>query len=245
MKLDLSSLDSVRSFAADVKKRDEKIYALICNAGVWVPDDDSQDSTKTTMDGFEIHFGVNHLGHFLLIKSLLPQMEKSGMDSRIVIVSSSLCKSGQIDLEKRDFIHKARVPSEDKKKSFAPTAYCDSKLMNLLTCRELASRLQGTNITTYSLSPGFCRSQLGRNVQMPAYKKMLITPLMRLFQRSTYQGALNIVFATTEDKAKMESGVMYQDGEVWGDGVKLLDTLDDNLQKGLWDLSEELVKEKS
>ena len=127
--------------------------------------------------------------------------------------------------------------------------YCDSKLMNMLTCRELAVRLsQGSNnITTYAVSPGFCQSQLGRNVnsQMPIYKKMLMIPLMRFFQRSSAQGAQNIMFAVMEDRTKLESGSMYQDGVIWEDGVKLMDTLGDDLQKGLWDLSEELIKEKN
>ena len=96
-KLDLASLQSVQSFAQDIIDRNEKIYALICNAGVWIPDDDSNNENKTTEDRYEAHFGINHLGHFALIQSLIPQMEQSGMDSRIVIVSSSLCKSGKIE----------------------------------------------------------------------------------------------------------------------------------------------------
>lgn len=243
LKLDLASLDSVRSFAADFKARNENIHALICNAGVWVPDNDDDQKTKTS-DGFEIHFKVNHLGHFALIQSLIPQMEQSGMDSRIVMVGSSLCKSGKIDLQKRDFIYDGRVLGSNEKKSFAPTGYCDSKLMNMLTCRELAVKLRGSNITTYAVSPGFCSSQLGRNVQMPGYKKMLMTPLMRMFQRSSQQGALNLIFAVTEDKTKLESGTMYQDGKIWKDGVDLIDTLGGDLQRGLWELSRELIKEK-
>ena len=70
--------------------------------------------------------------------------------------------------------------------------------MNMLTCRELAKRLP-SNILSIAVSPGFCVSQLGRNVHTPIYKKMLMIPIMRLFQRSTQQGALNIVFATTEE----------------------------------------------
>ena len=238
-KLDLASLQSVQSFAQEIKDRDEKIYALICNAGVWIPDDDTNQQNKTTKDGYEAHFGINHLGHFSLIQSLLPQMEQS--DSRIVIVSSSLCKSGKIDIQKPDFIHKQRV---SEKKSFAPTGYCDSKLMNMLTCRELAKRLP-SNILSIAVSPGFCVSQLGRNVHVPIYKKLFLVPIMRLFQRSTQQGALNIVFATTEDENNIESGVMYQDGTIWKDGVALMEEFGEDLQKELWKLSEELMNKSS
>ena len=161
-----------------------------------------------TADGFEIHFGVNHLGHFALIQSLLPQMEQSEMDSRIIIVSSSLCKSGKINMQKRDFVYDGRVLAEGEKKSFAPLGYCDSKLMNMLTCRELATRLP-SHITTYAVSPGFCKSSLGRNVQVPIYQKIVMVPMMRLFQRSSVQGALNILFPVMEEKAKLESGGEY------------------------------------
>ena len=178
MILDLASLDSVRKFATEIKTRNEKIYALICNAGVWQP-----ESGHKTKDGFEIHFGVNHLGHFALIQSLIPQMKESGMDSRIIIVSSSLAKSGKMDMQKRDFIYDGRALAADDKRGFAPLGYCDSKLMNMLTARELAVRLQRSNITTYAVCPGFCSSQLGRNVNMPIYQKVLMLPLMRLMQR--------------------------------------------------------------
>ncbi|KAL9189724.1 hypothetical protein ACHAXT_009399 [Thalassiosira profunda] len=239
MKLDLSQLESVQQFASAFKERNENLYALICNAGVWVP-----DGGQKTKDGFEIHFGVNHLGHFALIQALLPQMKQSGLDGRIIIVSSSLCKSGQIDLlQKRDFIYDGRALAEGEKKSFAPLGYCDSKLMNMLTCRELANRLP-SNITTYAVSPGFCKSSLGRNVNVPIYKKAVMVPMMRLFQRSSTQGALNIFFTVTEDKEKLQSGAMYQDGKIWEGGAELVDRLGDDVQKGLWELSEELVKEK-
>ena len=247
MKLDLSSLESINTFATELKTRKENIYALICNAGVWQPDNDdggggNYNKNTKTKDGFEIHFGVNHLGHYALIQELLPHMELDAEDRRIVIVSSSLCKWGKIDLDKRDFIYNQRVIGPGEKKSFAPTGYCDSKLMNMLTCRELSWKLDGSNVTTYAVSPGFCSSQLGRNVQMPIYKKVLLTPLMRLFQRSSQQGALNIIYTVTEDKDKLESGAMYSDGEIWEEGETMIESLDDE-QKGLWELSEDLIKE--
>lgn len=242
-KLDLSSLESVRSFAAEILMKNERIHTLVCNAGVWVPVGEGNQQAKT-QDGYEIHFGVNHLGHFALIQSLVPYMAKSGIDGRIVIVSSALCKAGRIDLKKRDFIYEGREKTLEEKKgrSFAPAAYCDSKLINMLTCRELAVRLKGTNVSTYAVSPGFCRSQLGRNVKWPLFKKVLAIPIMRLIQRSPEQGALNIVHSVLGDKEVMSSGAMYQDGKIWDDGVILVRTLDDDLQNDLWDISEELLK---
>lgn len=108
MRLDLASSDSIRQFALDLTKRNEDseeqldISALICNAGVWVP----MEQKRKTDEGYEIHFGVNHLGHFSLVQSLLPITKKSKLeDKRVVFVSSAFLKDGNIDMQKRDFIH--------------------------------------------------------------------------------------------------------------------------------------------
>jgi len=257
MRLDLASSDSIRQFALDLTKRNEDseeqldISALICNAGVWVP----MEQKRKTDEGYEIHFGVNHLGHFSLVQSLLPIMKESKLeDKRVVFVSSSLLKSGKIDMQKRDFIHNGRSDEEvetnetkkkKKKKSFAPTGYCDSKLMNALTCRQLALELQNqqqqtsnNNITTYAVCPGFCKSNLGRSVAVPFY----VRGIMRLFQRTSAQGAQNIVHVTMEDREKLVSGAMYQDGKIEDGTTSVLDEVGEDVQKELWDLSKELAE---
>ncbi|KAL7478156.1 hypothetical protein ACHAW6_003932 [Cyclotella cf. meneghiniana] len=237
MELDLASFESIRRFVSEVKRRYSDIYAVLCNAGVWIP----MDQGKMTKEGYEIHFGVNHLGHFLLIQKLIPHMIQSGADGRVVWVSSSLSKRGMIDMDKRDFVREGRIPKE---KSFAPSGYCDSKLMNALICRHLAKELEGSsgsgNITTYSVCPGFCVSELGRYVTSPWYQKLLILPMMRLFQRSTIQGAQNIVFVTLEDKSKLVNGGFYQDGKVNEEMM----TCHQEVETPLWNLSVELIKEK-
>ena len=126
---------------------------------------------KTIETKYEIHFGVNHMGHFVLIKCLLEHLKGQIKGTRILIVSSVLMKPGRIDMSKRDFIYQGRTAEQTdpkfsnkaggKKKGRRgpPTGYCDSKLMNALCCRYLASDiLKGTVITTYAISPGFCRS---------------------------------------------------------------------------------------
>ena len=79
---DLSSLQSVQSAAKEFKEKHWPLHALILNAGVFSP------SQKTTIDGLESSFGVNHVGHFYLIRELLPILRITEQ-SRIVIVSSS------------------------------------------------------------------------------------------------------------------------------------------------------------
>jgi len=73
MKLELSSLESVRAFCEEVTKKVEQIDILVNNAGVLIPPSNRQK----TVEGFEIHFGVNHLSHFLLTNLLLPLLKKS------------------------------------------------------------------------------------------------------------------------------------------------------------------------
>lgn len=74
MELDLASLISVRHFATEVLKNFSEIHVLINNAGVYVP---LQDKDKElTKEGFEVHFGVNHLGHFLLTNLLLDRLKQ-------------------------------------------------------------------------------------------------------------------------------------------------------------------------
>ncbi|CAK9803918.1 Retinol dehydrogenase 11 [Anthophora quadrimaculata] len=92
MKLNLASFSSIREFAAEVIQNFAKIHVLINNAGVYVPFKEH----ALTEDGFEIHFGVNHLGHFLLTNLLLDHLQQSA-PSRIVIVTSKLYESGVID----------------------------------------------------------------------------------------------------------------------------------------------------
>lgn len=75
MELDLASFTSIRQFATEVLENFQKIHVLINNAGVYAPLQD-KDKEKTK-DGFEIHFGVNHLGHFLLTNLLLDKLKQS------------------------------------------------------------------------------------------------------------------------------------------------------------------------
>lgn len=238
LELDLASLASVRNFSSNIKSKYPPIHALVLNAGVWFP----MKEYKKTSDGFEIHFGVNHLAHFEMARLLLDHMaEEPG--ARIIFVASSLAKSGKIDFEAQEFVRTGRQPAnEQEKKSFAPTGYCDSKLMNALTCRQLSTKLP-PHVTTYAVCPGFCRSSLGRHVSFPLYQKVLITPLMLMIQRTTVQGAQNIVFVTVEDESKLQNGGFYRDGEIQKEVSDYVDSLGSDAPERLWELSEKLVDE--
>ncbi|XP_069647306.1 dehydrogenase/reductase SDR family member 13 isoform X2 [Haliaeetus albicilla] len=136
MQLDLASLRSVRAFASAFLRQEPHLHLLINNAGVSVG--------GTTEDGFSLPFQVNHLGHFLLTQLLLERLQ-SCAPSRVVIVASHAHCAGRLRPNTL-----GRPPSG---LFSAFQDYCDSKLANVLHARELATRLQGTQVTCYAVHP--------------------------------------------------------------------------------------------
>lgn len=240
MKLDLASIASVNEFIKEVQSKYESIDVLICNAGVWVP----MEKKAKTQDGYEIHFGVNHLAHFAIAKGLIPQLE-SGDGGRIVFLSSRVMDDGVIDLEQAVYEGRPeKVLGEGEKPPtiVVPTAYQDSKLMNAMTSKYLSTILP-SNVTTYSVCPGFCRSSLGRNMDIPLHKVILFTPVLLMTQRSQLQGAQNIIYAACEKKENLESGCMYRDGKLMEAQMAHMESIGGmDVAKKLWDFSEDLLK---
>jgi len=234
MHLDLANLESVRQFAGDLLEKYPNIYCLVCNAGVWCP----MDQEMKTSQGLEIHAGVNHLGHFLLTSLLLERLCQSS-PSRLVLVSSSLSSQGTLDLEKFDHFREGR-PAVPGSKSFAPTGYCDSKLMNVLFCKELSSRLAGRGLTTVSVCPGWCKTELARHTGIKLYQKILFLPIAFLFMRTAAQGAQNIIQAVVEDREKLCGGGFYKDCKLASAENAKFDGMSDTGRQ-LWELSEELT----
>ena len=146
-KLDLASLRSVREFSERTLGEEPRIDILINNAGVIGP------SYTITEDGFELHFGVNHLGHFLLTNLLLERI-KEAPAGRVVTVSSAA--------HRRKWISFDDLQSKRSYSKFH--AYGQSKLANILFTQSLAKRLKGTNVTAYSLHPGVVLTELARHL---------------------------------------------------------------------------------
>jgi light-dependent protochlorophyllide reductase len=155
MALDLASLVSIRRFAQDSMVGERPpLRAIICNAGIQVVSD-----TLYTEDGFEMTFGVNHLGHFLLVNLLLPHLSDR---SRIAFVSSDThnpnAKTGMPDPRYQN----ARLlafPDDDHEPDIGNVGrrrYTTSKLCNVLCAYELSRRLQkqSLNITVNAFNPG-------------------------------------------------------------------------------------------
>ncbi|XP_032072043.1 dehydrogenase/reductase SDR family member 13-like [Thamnophis elegans] len=141
MILDLGSLDSVRAFAQTFLESEPRLDILINNAGVF--------QGGQTADGFDQAFQVNHLAHFLLTHLLLDRLKRCA-PSRIVTVVSSIHVLGKIDFRT---IHR---PVEGMWQALH--SYSNSKLANVLQVRELANRLEGTDVTCYAVHPGKWKS---------------------------------------------------------------------------------------
>ena len=146
-RLDLASLESVRQFASKVLEEEPTIDILVNNAGVMAC------PYSKTEDGFEMQFGVNHLGHFLLTNLLLDRLKESPA-ARIVNVSSTAHR-------RVDAINFDDLNSEKSYNRMA--AYGQSKLANILFTRSLAKRLVGTSVIANCLHPGVIRTELGRH----------------------------------------------------------------------------------
>ena len=213
--LDLASLSSVRQFSEDVLREEPRIDVLINNAAVF------QCPYWKTVDGHEMQFGVNHLGHFLLTNLLLDCLKKSS-PSRIVIVSSMLYKRGTMnfdDLNMEKVYNKAR-------------AYGNSKLANCLFAKELHSRLAGSGVDVLCTSPGMVLTNLGRHTFTPL-TRALFTPLGWLLLKSPWQGAQSVVHCAVSDD--VESGGFYRNCALypWKEVA-----CDSAVGKKLWEVSE-------
>jgi retinol dehydrogenase-13 len=148
LELELASLASVRAAAATYLARYAELHVLILNAGVA-----NNAGRAETQDGFELMFGVNHLGHFELTRLLLARVRASA-PARIIVLSSEGYRYAPQGL---DFDDLQRTRGYE-----GMTTYGHSKLANLLFMRELARRLDGSGVTVNAVHPGFVASELGR-----------------------------------------------------------------------------------
>nr|XP_026246510.1 retinol dehydrogenase 14 [Urocitellus parryii] len=219
--LDLASLRSVRTFCQELLQEEPRLDVLINNAGVF------QCPYTKTEDGFEMQFGVNHLGHFLLT-SLLLGLLKSSAPSRIVVVSSKLYKYGEINFEDLN-------SEQSYNKSFC---YSRSKLANILFTRELARRLEGTNVTVNVLHPGIVRTNLGRHIHIPLLVKPLFNLVSWAFFKTPLEGAQTSIYLASSPEVEGVSGRYFGDCK---EEELLPKAMDDSVARKLWDISEVMV----
>ena len=213
MQLDLASLASVRAFAAAFAAKFTRLDVLVENAGVMTR------KRQLTVDGLEMNFGVNHVGHFLLTERLLPLL-KTSAPSRIVVVSSNMHPSGKIDFDDLAM-----------EKSWSGS-YSRSKLANMLFVRALAKRLEGTKVVVNGLHPGVISTELARDFPAP------VRLLAKWFLKSPEQGARTSIYLATAAQAAEISGRYFADAKEKKPGAA---ALDDALAERLWTETEHLV----
>lgn len=159
IKLDLADFESIREFAREFKQSYHRLDCLFNNAGIMIP------PFTRTAEGFEVQFGANHLGHFMLTGLLLDVIEQTP-DARIVNVSSSAHRMGKgtIDFE-----------NLNAEKGYNPMqAYAQSKLANLLFTRELNTRMEksGSDVVVTSAHPGWTVTGLQKGF-LQGFSKLL------------------------------------------------------------------------
>lgn len=227
MVLNLGDLDSVKQFAKDFAARQLPLHILMLNAGQMVP------PYAKTPQGFETQMGINHFGHFVLTNLLLPIMKQTSENSaepvRIVVTSSLGHKMGTISFDDMDW--SKRGYSEWK-------AYGQSKLANILFAKELAKKLQQSNLSqkihTYSLHPGSIPTELGRD---RGYVRWFYK-LGSIFMKSIPQGAATQVYCATAPECKDETGLYYSDCNV---ATPSEEARNDDIASKLWQVSEQLT----
>jgi retinol dehydrogenase-12 len=185
--LDLADLPSVRACADAFLARGEPLHVLVNNAGIG-------GAHGVTRQGFELMFGVNHLGHFLLTRLLLDRLVSSA-PARVVTVSSDAHYSAPgIDWEA------LRRPARG---ITGLPAYAVSKLCNVLFSAELARRTAGTGVHAYALHPGVVASDIWRRVPWP------VRPLVTRRMLSVSDGAATSVYCATSADVAQDSGLFY------------------------------------
>ncbi|UPV76085.1 oxidoreductase [Halorussus limi] len=184
--LDLANLDSVRSFADGFREAHDELHVLCNNAGVMaIPRDETED-------GFEMQFGVNHLGHFALTGHLLDALLDTPGETRVVTQSSGVHERGDIDFE--DLHHEESYDEWD--------AYAQSKLANVLFAYELQRRLDDADADVASVAchPGYAATNLqrrGPEMRGSTARLWAMKAMNAVLAQSAEQGALPMLYAAT------------------------------------------------
>jgi retinol dehydrogenase 12 len=182
-------LVSVRRCAREFLALDEPLHVLINNAGV-------AGRRGLTTDGFELAFGVNHVGHFALTAALLDRLAACAPARVVTVASDAHYRARGVDFEavRRRTASFTGFPE-----------YAVSKLANVLFSAELSRRVADRGITTYAVHPGVVASDIWRRVPWPA------RPLMKLRMLSPEDGARTSLFCATSDSVAAATGRFYDD----------------------------------
>ncbi|KAK5644593.1 hypothetical protein RI129_005893 [Pyrocoelia pectoralis] len=220
--LDLTSQKSIREFAKDINETESKINVLIHNAGT------AETKLKVTEDGLEQTMATNHFGPFLLTHLLIDLLKKSG-PCRIIVVASELYRLASVNVNKLNHIN-ALIPAH---------IYYTSKYVNIYFTRELARRLDGTNITVNCLHPGMVDTGIWRNVPAPFSWPIMI--VVKCFFKSPVQGAQTSIYLAVSEELENVTGKYFMDCKERGLSSGAMNFAK---AKKVWEVSENLVNLK-
>ncbi|KAM6948420.1 retinol dehydrogenase 12-like [Aplochiton taeniatus] len=217
--LDLGDTASIREFAHTINTEESRLHVLINNAGVMMC------PYSKTANGFEMQFGVNHLGHFLLTFLLLDLLRQSA-PSRIITLSSMAHAWGRIQLE----------DPNSETAYHSRRAYGQSKLANILFTRSLARRLEGRGVTVYAVHPGIVRTELKRHMNLAL---LISWKIVRPFTKTIAQGAQTSIYCAVEPSLDTQSGGYYSDCKPSSCSSA---ARDDVIAEKLWELSCQMLE---
>jgi dehydrogenase/reductase SDR family protein 13 len=215
--LDLGDLSSVRAAAQAFLDSGERLDVLINNAGL-------AGKRGMSASGFELAFGTNHVGPFLLTELLRDRIVDSGSGRIVNVASTGHYRAKGIDWDA------VRRPTLTRT---AFDEYCVSKLANILHAQELGRRLDGTGVKTYALHPGAIASDVWREVPFG------LRQLMKLFMKSPAEGARTSLYCATSPDVEDQTG-RYYDGEREKEPSSVVTP---ELAAELWERSEKWVAE--
>lgn len=199
LKMDLNSLDSVRSAAEELKRQTKTLNILINNAGVMATPEGK------TADGFETQFGTNHLAHFLLfqlVKPLLLASSTPQFNSRVVALASSGHRGGGVRFDDYGF----------EKEKYAPwAAYGQSKTANIYMANEIDRRYGPKGLHALSLHPGGIMTGLQIHVSDETKKGWTENEEVGKFFKSPAQGAATTVYAALSKEWEGKGGKYLED----------------------------------
>ncbi|CAB4435165.1 unnamed protein product [Rhizophagus irregularis] len=228
--MDLADLQSVKTFANKFINEVGELHMLINNAGI-----ETKRQILKTKDNLEIQFQVNHLSQFLLTILLLDTMKKSvsaELPGKIVLTSSRANNFGEIDFDNLNL---------EKGAYWNPLkGYANTKLMNILICKELGRMLQNDHITTYSHHPGVILTNIAHLNTGFSISTFIINTLSRLNGITAEQGATNVLYPEFSLENN-ETGKYFDEG-IEQEPNKIAD--DQEIAKKLWSVSEQMLKER-
>jgi WW domain-containing oxidoreductase len=219
---ELSEPASVKACAQRVRELGRPLDAIICNAGIMALPELRQKH------GYELQFFTNHIGHFILVTSLLEQLAEEG---RVVVVASDAHKGAPakgIDFD-----------NLSGERGYRPWAsYGQSKLANILFASELARRLGGSKKTANSLHPGVIQTNLGRHMNPIARGALAVAAPLVL--KSVAQGAATQCYVAVHPRVRGMTGRYFAD---CNEARPTARARDDAMALRLWEVSEKIAAE--